>query len=869
MEGEGDITLPEGGGGGSMTKIIAAIVVIIIVVAAIAGAVLLMGGETENKAPTATATASKSVVTVGEVVTFNGSQSTDPDGEELTYSWNFGDGTTDNESGAIVSHYFDYPGKYLVFLTVMDEKGASDTNWESPIQVEVLHPEVGEEEIGNETLPYAIAAAKHQVIESGTVIDFDAASSAAYSVDPTYASPIMDGQGNYIGWTPITNESGYIIDWQNISGVDSVIVGWINTTDEAGWIVSWEPIIEPEAIEWTVNFDSKYITSIIWYFGDGSEPIFGTFDECATVNHTYSGDGDIYPAFVEVLSVHDVTQRYYITIVVSPAEQPGSIGVKNPDTFVMATIGEPETLDPALCYDSASGEILQNVYETLIWYDRGSASEFVPMLATEVPTVENGGISPGGLNYTFHIREDVNFHVKDPQGNYYTVDGYDVEYSIERVLLINDPEGPVWMLAQVLYPDWPGPGELLDESLVDAAVTVNPDDPMEVTFHLVSPYPAFISVLAYTIGSVVCKEFVEAHGGVVPLEKNEYMERHEAGTGPYKLVSWKANEHILMERFDDYWREPAQLKYVIIKKVQDTGTRLMMLLSGDADCAYVPRQQRESVIGNPDLRIVEGLPTFDMGFYGFNQNISEGLDVGDIPADFFADINIRNAFIHAFNYDTFLNDILAGTGIQPNGPIPLGMFGYTPEVPNYTYDLALAAEYLNKTDYAETGFHIILYYNAGNDEREAACMLFETGLEALSSYIEGTIEVDHQQLDWPTYLNALYGKQLPIFFLGWAPDYADPDDYVNPFLHSSGVFPYFLSISNSTLDELIEEAAMELNLTRRAELYAEISWDCYYNAYYLWTSQTKNFHVERAWVTGYYFNPMYSGLYYYALGKAT
>jgi len=88
MEGEGEIPLPEeGGGGGSMTKVIAAIVVIIIVVAAIAGALLLMGGETENTGPTVSATVSSPTIILGENVTFDGSGSSDPDGDIVNWTW--------------------------------------------------------------------------------------------------------------------------------------------------------------------------------------------------------------------------------------------------------------------------------------------------------------------------------------------------------------------------------------------------------------------------------------------------------------------------------------------------------------------------------------------------------------------------------------------------------------------------------------------------------------------------------------------------------------------------------------------------------------------------------------------------------------
>ena len=66
-------------------------------------------------------------------------------------------------------------------------------------------------------------------------------------------------------------------------------------------------------------------------------------------------------------------------------------GAKNPTTFTYATIGDADTLDPALAYDTASGEILQNVYSTLIFYDGEKPGTFVPMLASEMPTVSADG----------------------------------------------------------------------------------------------------------------------------------------------------------------------------------------------------------------------------------------------------------------------------------------------------------------------------------------------------------------------------------------------------------------------------------------------------------------------------------------------
>ncbi|HXZ23760.1 MAG TPA: PKD domain-containing protein, partial [Methanomassiliicoccales archaeon] len=78
--------------------------------------------------------------------------------------------------------------------------------------------------------------------------------------------------------------------------------------------------------------------------------------------------------------------------------------------YTHATIGEPQSLDPAWDYESAGGQILQQVYETLVFYNGTSAIELKPMLCTAVPTVQNGLLSADGLNYTFNIRPNVQFH---------------------------------------------------------------------------------------------------------------------------------------------------------------------------------------------------------------------------------------------------------------------------------------------------------------------------------------------------------------------------------------------------------------------------------------------------------------------------
>lgn len=159
--------------------------------------------------------------------------------------------------------------------------------------------------------------------------------------------------------------------------------------------------------------------------------------------------------------------------------------VKNPDTFVLEDYGTVRSIDPACAYDNVSHQRIMNLYEGLIAFDGSATDKFVPLLAEEVPSVENGGISDGGKTYTFKIRKGVTFHA----GGALTPE--DVAYSIKRHMVVDQDGGPMWMMLEALIGETstrdkqgkiiPGIFEKIDKS-----VSVNGDT---VVLHLPQPFP--------------------------------------------------------------------------------------------------------------------------------------------------------------------------------------------------------------------------------------------------------------------------------------------------------------------------------------------------------------------------------------------
>lgn len=588
-----------------------------------------------------------------------------------------------------------------------------------------------------------------------------------------------------------------------------------------------------------------------------------------------------------------------------PVRAPGSATLPY-TTFVRATIGGPQTLDPHWMYDTSSGEVAMQVYETLVFYERDEIDEFVPLLATDWT------ISPDGRTYTFTIRQGVTFHA----GGSLTPE--DVAYSFWRGMLQDRHWGPMWMVLDPLLgvddiDTYPGDDDAKCQAVKNAVSYDNAA--WTVTIRLSNPFGPFLNVLAGRWSAVLDKEWMDANGGWGG-DCSDWRDYHDPvvvfsilfnqmnGTGPFIFSHWITDE-VGLVRNDDYWLTrplwargpagPAALEQVLIKIVDEWSARHDMLVNGDADFSYVPGQYASqldpliwTLYEGPDdeeptlvnltgtLRLVKDLPSVSAvdAFFNFDTNTdtnsyigSGALDGNGVPPDFFTDPHVRKAFNYAFDWTSFITDVYDGEAIQRRGPIIAGMMGYDPAQPTYFYSPTLSAQEFQQAWGGQVwtnGFSLTLAYNTGNAMRQRVCEILKQNIEAITD----TLHVNIVGLDWATLLSEWGAERLPLVMSGWFEDYHHPHNWVQPYLHSQGAFGSDLPATlTSQFDPKIGECKALASTAAAATCYAELQNMAYLSATNIFLHQPVGRHYERAEVQGWYHNPAYPAPYYYALSK--
>ena len=548
--------------------------------------------------------------------------------------------------------------------------------------------------------------------------------------------------------------------------------------------------------------------------------------------------------------------------------------MKNPDTCTYVTISDLDSLDPAWSYDSSSRLIILNVYEYLVEYKGSSTEELVPFIATQVPSKSNGLISPDSLTYTFPIRQGVKFQDGTP------LTPEDVKYSLMRFLLQDRVGGPSPLLLEPILgyaTTRDESGKLLEQAFQNADQRIQVEG-SNVVIRIPKPYAPLLAILA-NWAPVVSLQWAIENGDWdgteatwrdynSPQKESSYFFEHMNGTGPFMLERWdKKNKEIILVRNEDYWQEPAHLKRVIVKGVNEFATRKLMLSAGDADIISAERSHLSQLRGLPGVDIIDDLPSIEMNptvFFTFqvnpagNPHIGSGkLDGEGIPPEFFSDLDVRKGFAYALDREIYIRDVYQGKGTPATGCIPKVLLGADPNAPRYIYNVEKAEEHFKKAwggEVWEKGFHFNLTYNEGNIGRQTLCQILKVNVEKLNP----KFKIDIRPVQWSTYLDAYKNKMLPMFTLGWGADFPDAHSFTFPFLHSLGDFPLQQSYKNPEVDQLIEQAISETDLGKRKELYSTILALAYEDVPHLVILDTVDLLVQRSWVKGWYYNPVTS-----------
>lgn len=522
------------------------------------------------------------------------------------------------------------------------------------------------------------------------------------------------------------------------------------------------------------------------------------------------------------------------------AEDDGSAGGGSASSaaavFVHAGDDEPGSLDPAEEETGETGEtMIYQVYERLLEISP-DGPDLVPGLATEIPTPDNGLISDDKLTYTFPLRDGVVFHDGTP------FNAEAVKFSWDRVVEMDLPGSSVGFIA-------------------DNVAEVRVVDDLTVEVELLEPNAGFLnSVVVNPVASIVSPTAVEENGGVAANTPNEFMTSNMVGTGAYRFVEWNRGENLRFEIFEDYWGEPARMNYRF-DIVTDPDVRILGLQAGEYDTIETDPSLVPDLEGAPGVRIdAEGL-LLEPIHIGFNLNAPRDLvpEEDTVAGDFFADVNVRKGFTCAFDYEGFLAGALGGYGDFNPHYLPIGIFGTDLTAPIYAeqdYECAEAA--FRAAGVWDEGFTVSVITEAAN--------LFETAALVLKDSIEGLNE--NFSIRVLAQAEAQFDEAHasdPIPYSMWIKNtdpFADPHFYMSEYVDPEGSWGQVHGFAQGYEDperitSLIAEAKVELDLDRRAELYAELQRILYDDPMWIIAAQEGAVMAYSEDVEGFVRNPLW------------
>ena len=331
---------------------------------------------------------------------------------------------------------------------------------------------------------------------------------------------------------------------------------------------------------------------------------------------------------------------------------------------------EPTTLN----YFQAEAAIVRQVAEAtsmtgLATIDQNG--DFVPMLAEELPTLDNGGLSADYSTVTWKLKPDLKWSDGEP------ITSDDIKFTWE---VLSNPDS----------------GALTGTGGFDQIASVDTPDDLIAVITYSTPYPAYIDQFAYGL--------LPRHATGEPADMaNWEWNRQPVGAGPFVVSNWVSGQSIALDRNPYYFEEgKPYLDGLVYAIVPEPAAQTAMMLQGEAQVHLWPSEDEAEynslLEGKAHQELAPGIWNMAIDF-----NLSAPFD-GDPgptpPHPILGDLRVRQAIASAIDYDTLVDDVLLGSVSHSTNPFAYGW--YYCDLPRpFPYDPETAKSLLEEAGWVE------------------------------------------------------------------------------------------------------------------------------------------------------------------------
>lgn len=314
-----------------------------------------------------------------------------------------------------------------------------------------------------------------------------------------------------------------------------------------------------------------------------------------------------------------------------------------------------KNLNPLLTSNTTDGMLQFLMFLPLLHAD--SKGNPVPMLAAQVPTLENGGISKDGLTITYRLRKNVKWTDGVP------VTSKDVKWSWQAIMDKNN--------------------NIISAHGYDFVKSIDTPDDYTVVVHLKRKFSPFVNTFFADSDqpyAVVPAHVLSKYPNInnIPFNSNPTV-----SDGPFKFARWVHGDHIEMTANDQFALGKPGLKGIYVRVVPDENTTINLLRTHDIDWMF------EASINNYPL--IKNIPGVKIVWVDVNGYEDVQLNV---QRPYLQDVRVRQAIAYAIDKRRIVQTSTYGQEQIAVEDQPPFMWSYDPSVKDYPYDVQKARQLL-------------------------------------------------------------------------------------------------------------------------------------------------------------------------------